>query len=63
MKLTKVGFTVFGALLALAWIASLKSGTTAADSEVGQTGPPPTVIDAAEYPNLQAAFDAVPVRR
>ena len=52
MKLTKVGFTMFRALVALGWIASLKSGTTAADSDGGRTGLPPTVIDAARYPNL-----------
>jgi hypothetical protein len=61
MKLTKVGFTMFGALLALGWIVSQRSGTTAADSEAVTTGPSPAVIDAAQYADLQAAFDAVPI--
>ena len=61
MKSTKVTFTLLGALLALGWIILERDPTTAADPAVGKTGQPAAVIDASRYPNLQAAFDAVPM--
>ena len=59
MKSTKLMLTLLAVLLALGWIASQQNGTTAADA--GRPGDSPAVIDASEYPSLQAAFDAVPM--
>ena len=46
MRFTKVGFGMFGALLALVWIILERDPTTAADQAVGGNGQPAAVIDA-----------------
>ncbi|MBC8868199.1 MAG: right-handed parallel beta-helix repeat-containing protein [Planctomycetes bacterium] len=61
MRFVKVTFTLLGAMVAIGWITAQTIGTTAADPAIGTTDTSPTVIDASEYPDLQAAFDAVPM--
>ena len=48
------------ALAILGWVVIERSGTLAAPV-TGETTATPGVIDAAQYPSLQAAFDAVPM--
>ncbi|MFH1922259.1 MAG: right-handed parallel beta-helix repeat-containing protein, partial [Planctomycetota bacterium] len=61
MKSAHVMLALLGVLVALGWIISQSSGTTAADPSGAEVGPSPAVIDASAYPSLQAAFDAVPM--
>jgi parallel beta-helix repeat protein len=48
-------------LVALASATSQRNAATAADAATGTANPAPSIIDAANYPHLQAAFDAVPM--
>jgi len=61
MKSAKAMLVLFGMLVALGWIISKRSQTTAADPAAGPGGSSLAVINAAEYPSLQAAFDALPM--
>ena len=47
-------------ILALNLVSNLGSFAVARDLEDGVTGQPPVEIEAADYPSLQAAFDALP---
>ena len=61
MKATKFMLALSGALVVLGWMISRSDSSAIADPVVDKTGLSPAVIDASEYPNLQAAFDAVPM--
>ena len=61
MTATKLMLALFGALVVLGWMSSRSDRSAVADPVVDKTGFSPAVIDASEYPSLQAAFDAVPM--
>ena len=61
MKSAKLILALFGAIAALGWIVAQSNRTTAADPAVGKTAAAPAVIDASQFPSLQAALDAVPM--
>ena len=59
MKPTKVLSAVLLCVIAIGFVVSRRNGATAEDPP-NMAGRPAAVIDAAKYPNLQAALDAVP---
>ena len=59
MKPTKVLSAVLLCVIAIGFVVSRRNGATAGDPPNMADGPA-AVIDAAKYPNLQAALDAVP---
>lgn len=62
MKSKKVMLAVLGTLGVLGGMISHSNSSAVADPELGRAELSPAVIDAADYPNLQIAFDAVPAR-